>query len=147
MIIYIYLYISVSIYIYIYIIHFYYIFSYIILLCFSDFDDYFESILNITVCQKIIQHISAKHYRCNGQQVIDNETKYPVAMIAKNTQLLTKEMEATNSSKLNVSYNLFMYISYIKLRSLYNKLYLYRHQIKMKILDHFITVPLKMILE
>lgn len=55
------------------------------------------------VCQKIIQHISAKHYRCNGQQAIDNETKYPVPMIAKNTQLLTKEMEATNSSKLNVS--------------------------------------------
>lgn len=46
-------------------------------------------------------------------------------MIAKNTQLLTKEMEATNSSKLNVSYNLLMYINYIKLRSLYNKLYLY----------------------
>ncbi|XP_029044328.1 centaurin-gamma-1A [Osmia bicornis bicornis] len=54
------------------------------------------------VCQKIIQHISAKHYRCNGQQAIDNETKYPVSMVAKNAQLLTKEMEATNSSKLNI---------------------------------------------
>lgn len=66
------------------------------------------------MCQKIIQHISAKHYRCNGQQVIDNETKYPVAMIAKNTQLLTKEMEATNSSKLNVSYNLIYKLYQIK---------------------------------
>ncbi|KAK1126347.1 hypothetical protein K0M31_004974 [Melipona bicolor] len=55
------------------------------------------------VCQKIIQHISAKHYRCNGQQAIENEIKYPVPVIAKNTQFLTKEMEATNSSKLNVS--------------------------------------------
>lgn len=64
--------------------------------------------MHITVCQKIIQHISAKHYRCNGQQAIDNETKYPVAMIAKNTQLLNKEMEATNSSKLNVSHYLLL---------------------------------------
>ena len=81
-----------------------------LLLCCSDFDDYSESILNITVCQKIIQHISAKHYRCNGQQAIENEIKYPVPIITKNTQFLTKEMEATNSSKLNVScYLLIIY--------------------------------------
>ncbi|XP_076673592.1 centaurin gamma 1A isoform X3 [Andrena cerasifolii] len=55
------------------------------------------------VCQKIIQRISAKHYRCNGQPTADNEIKYPVPMIAKNVQLLAKDMEATNSSKVNTS--------------------------------------------
>lgn len=66
-------------------------------------------ILNITVCQKIIQCISAKHYRCNGQPTADNEIKYPVPMIAKNVQLLAKDMEATNSSKVNVS----RYLAYL----------------------------------
>lgn len=62
-----------------------------------------------------MQHVSAKQYRCNGQQAVDSEAKYPAPMIAKNSQLLAKEMEATNSSKLNVRYCLFSIFSYIQI--------------------------------
>lgn len=72
------------------------------MLCFSGFDDYSESVLNITVCQKIIQHISTKQYRCNGQPTTDNEIKFPVPSIAKTVQVVAKDVEPTNSSKLSV---------------------------------------------
>ncbi|KAK2580876.1 hypothetical protein KPH14_005948 [Odynerus spinipes] len=55
------------------------------------------------VCQKIIQSISIKNCRCNGQHSIENGIKYPTQMPTKNVQLIAKEMETTNSLKVDGS--------------------------------------------
>ncbi|KAI4495562.1 hypothetical protein M0802_008574 [Mischocyttarus mexicanus] len=55
------------------------------------------------VCQQIIQSISTKNFRCNGQYSIENEIKYPVPITPKNVQLVSKEMEMTNLLKVDGS--------------------------------------------
>ncbi|XP_012276658.1 centaurin-gamma-1A isoform X2 [Orussus abietinus] len=46
------------------------------------------------VCQQIIQKMSAKHPRHNGQHTAENEIKYSMPVITKSVQLPTKDMDS-----------------------------------------------------
>jgi len=55
------------------------------------------------VCQKIIQNIS-KNFSCDVcQHATENDVKFAVPAITKNMQLYNKDVETTNSLKINVS--------------------------------------------
>ncbi|XP_012233441.1 centaurin-gamma-1A isoform X1 [Linepithema humile] len=54
------------------------------------------------VCQKIIQNVSAKHFSCDiCQRTTENEIKFSIPVVTKTVHLHNKEMETTNSLKVN----------------------------------------------
>ncbi|XP_012268119.2 centaurin-gamma-1A isoform X2 [Athalia rosae] len=57
------------------------------------------------VCQRIIDKISLKHHRCNGQSPGDNDKKYSTPVNTKNIQPPTKDTDTTCSiPKVGVSH-------------------------------------------
>ncbi|XP_046742447.1 centaurin-gamma-1A [Diprion similis] len=45
------------------------------------------------VCQRIIESISSKHFRCNGQSLGEDDKKHSAPVITKNVQPPTKDMD------------------------------------------------------
>jgi len=75
--------------------------------------------VTISVCQKIIQNISTKHFSCDiCQHTTENEIKFSIP-VTKTVHLHNKEMETTNLLKVNVSqsYLLLYPANFVKIRT------------------------------
>lgn len=55
-----------------------------------------------SVCQKIIQNLSTKHFpRDAFHRTAENDIKFVLPVITKNAQVYNKEVETTNSLKVS----------------------------------------------